>query len=211
MTLALKRVKINEMSGYPLSFIVALAEGHEYITDKKEIEEKYWGRGSEKIVFLDIYERRDECGVKVSPYSGSDYYTPSNNWILAGPLFDKYNPRTSSDYNNEVLEVRIELNGKTAYGKGSTYMLALCRAIGYYHFGEYAEVPSILVRHMEASTVKKYIIENDPEFGVCVNIEFLDGTIDFDHQPEKDESIQVFVENCKKRAKKFKLPIEIKL
>lgn len=209
MTLALKRVKINEMSGYPLSFIVALAEGYEYTTNKKEIEEGYWN--DDKKVYLEIDTYRDECGVRVSPYCGLDYYVPANDWSLAGELFEKYNPRTSSDYNKEVLEVRIELNGKTAYGKGSTYPMALCRAIGYYHFGEYAEVPSILVRHMESSTVKKYIVENDPEFGICLNIEFLDGSIDFDSQPQKDESTQNFIDSCKQRSKEFKIPIEIKL
>jgi hypothetical protein len=206
MTLALKRVKINEMTGYPLSFIVALAEGYEYTTDEKQKDDNFLNSN-----YLSIDEHRDECGVVVSPYSGADYYTPSNNWNLAGPLFDKYNPKTSSDYNNEVLEVRIELNGKTAYGKGRTYMLALCRAIGYYHFGEYAEVPSILVRHMESSTIKKYIVEKDPEFGVCVNIEFLDGSINFDHKPDKAQSVEDFIDSCKKRAKKFKFPIEINL
>jgi len=208
MSLKMKRVKIDEMTGFPLSFIVALAEGYEYKTDEDEIE-KYLFKSEKKIVYLQIDEYRDECGLKVIPYCGTDYYNPTNNWMLAGQLFDKYNPRTSSDYNNEVLEVRIEMNGKTAYGKGDTYMVALCRAIAYYHFGEFAEVPSILVRHMENTVVKKYIIE-EVDSELMITMEFLDGETDSMQKPS-ETTVDDFIKSWQIASKKWKKPLEIRI
>lgn len=103
-----QEMKAAELTGLPLHWAVALAD-----------------RGPDKMP-------------SPSQFKIWDDYRPSINWVVGGPLFDKY--AHDMAYHDGWL---VAVEGGDALGP--TKLIALCRAIVIAKLGDVVRVPTLLI------------------------------------------------------------------
>jgi hypothetical protein len=124
-------VKTAELVGAALDYAVALATGALVYPDGEPVE-------------IHVATNRDSGGVYFWTTDHSFGYSPSTDWAHGGPLIERFigavsGPTPAREYSIACMK------GNTAAARGSSMLIAACRAIVAAKLGDVVQVPSVLV------------------------------------------------------------------
>lgn len=137
----MKKIKVSEASGPVLDWLVATAEGH-----RISLSRNWYSAQDEESFSMKMSWKRDDAPDSVHWWAGQRY-SPSTDWSQGGPIIER--ERIDCDYKfyPEGWECR---NGRNAFARGPTPLIAAMRCFCTAKLGDHVDVPEELCQQQSS-------------------------------------------------------------